>query len=87
MNKIDALNVAVGTEKDKQKVFKKYVPKELRHEKKVPNKNGKFVVKLKNGLYYNGNDFTSNKYEALIYNNYDDAKEVIKLFNAKIVKI
>lgn len=81
----DYLNLKYGSEKEKTKTIKKYIPKELRHLPKEKSKEGKFIVKTKLG-YYDGRNFVKSKDDALIYNDYDIAKEVAKPIG-KVVRI
>lgn len=66
-----------------KKTLEKYIPK----EPKTPNKEGKFIIKSNFGGYDAGGDELSTKENAVIYTNYDIAKERANEIGGKVVKI
>jgi len=75
----DMLAIMAGDEK----TLRKYAPK----EEKVKNKKGLFVVKSNFGGYHAGENHLTAKVNAIIYENYDDAKAVADVIGGKVVRI
>lgn len=68
-----------------KKTLEKYVPKEPKE--RILNKEGMFIVKSNFGGYDAGGNELSTKENAVIYTNYDIAKQRANEIGGKVVKI
>ena len=68
-----------------KKTLEKYVPKEPKV--RTLNKEGKFIIKSNFGGYDAGGDELSTKENAVIYTNYDIAKERANEIGGKVIKL